>query len=174
MSIREVAQMGNPVLCNIAKPIEHFNQSLKKLVQDIKDTMKVLNAVGITAPHIGIGLRIVIFGFETSSRYPDKASVPLTVLINPKMEILTEEKESGWEGSISLPNIRGKVPRYRKVKYTAFDEEGNPIEGILEDFAARILQHEIDQLNGIWFLQKIEDWTTCGFEKELNKASIYS
>ena len=110
--------MGHPFLYNIAKPVEHFDESLQKVIQDIKDTMKVANAVGITATHLGINLRIVVFGFESSSRYPDKKSLPLTVLINPEIKPLSREKELGWEGSISLPGIRGQVPRYRKIKYT--------------------------------------------------------
>jgi peptide deformylase len=160
--------MGHPVLREKAKPIgQTGTPELRQLVADMKETMAAKNGAGLAAPQIGVSQRIVIFGVEKNPRYPDAEDVPFTVLVNPKITLLTREVESDWEGCLSVPGMRGVVPRYTKLRYTGTDEEGNPIDRVAEGFHARVVQHECDHLDGILYPQRMQDMATFGFTKEL-------
>ena len=160
--------MGHPVLRERAKPVAKLGSpELKALVQDMKDTMASLNGAGLAAPQIGVSERVVIFGVTANPRYPDAEEVPFTVLVNPKLTFLTRDVESDWEGCLSVPGMRGMVPRYMKLRYTGFDEHGNPIDRVAEGFHARVVQHEVDHLDGILYPQRMTDMSTFGFTKEL-------
>ena len=168
MSVREVLRMGHPVLRQKALPVENLaSPELRELVRDMKETMASLNGAGLAAPQIGVSQRVVIFGVESNPRYPDAEEVPFTVLVNPKLTFLTREVEEGWEGCLSVPGLRGVVPRYTKLRYTGFDHEGNPIDRVAEGFHARVVQHECDHLDGILYPQRMQDMGTFGFTKEL-------
>jgi peptide deformylase len=168
MSVREVLRMGHPVLRERAQPVEAFGTvELKSLLADMQDTMAALNGAGLAAPQIGVSQRIVIFGVEKNPRYPDAEEVPFTVLVNPKITLLTREVEEGWEGCLSVPGMRGIVPRYTKLRYTGFDADGNPIDRVAEGFHARVVQHECDHLDGILYPQRMTDISKFGFTEEL-------
>jgi peptide deformylase len=168
MAAREVLRMGHPVLRERAKPIEAFGTpELLELVADMKDTMAARNGAGLAAPQIGVSQRIVIFGVDRNPRYPDAEEVPFTVLVNPKIVLLTREIEEGWEGCLSVPGMRGVVPRYTKLRYSGFDEHGKPIEREAEGFHARVVQHECDHLDGILYPQRMTDMSKFGFNEEL-------
>ena len=168
MPAREVLRMGHPVLRERAKPVESFGTpELRELLQDMHDTMAAKNGAGLAAPQIGVSRRIVIFGVEANPRYPDAEPVPFTVLVNPKIVILTREIEEDWEGCLSVPGMRGVVPRYTKLRYSGFDIEGNPIEREAEGFHARVVQHECDHLDGILYPQRMTDLSKFGFNEEL-------
>jgi len=168
MPAREVLRMGHPVLRERAKPVESFGTpELRELLQDMQDTMAAKNGAGLAAPQIGVSQRIVIFGVEANPRYPDAEPVPFTVLVNPKIVILTREIEEDWEGCLSVPGMRGVVPRYTKLRYTGTDEEGNPIDRVAEGFHARVVQHECDHLDGILYPQRMTDLSKFGFNEEL-------
>ena len=168
MTVREVLRMGHPVLRERAKPVEKLaSPELRALVQDMKETMAAKNGAGLAAPQIGVGQRVVIFGVTKNPRYPDAEEVPFTVLVNPKLTMLTREVEEDWEGCLSVPGMRGVVPRYTKLRYTGFDEEGNPIERVAEGFHARVVQHECDHLDGILYPQRMTDRSRFGFNEEL-------
>ncbi len=168
MAIRDVLRMGHPVLRERAKPVETFGTpELHALLQDMKDTMAHKIGAGLAAPQIGVGQRIVIFGVDKNPRYPDAEEVPFTVLVNPKLVMLTREVEEDWEGCLSVPGMRGVVPRYTKLRYTGFDIDGNPIERVAEGFHARVVQHEVDHLDGILYPQRITDMSKFGFNEEL-------
>ncbi|HEX5129158.1 MAG TPA: peptide deformylase [Usitatibacter sp.] len=168
MPAREVLRMGHPVLREKAKPIEETGTpELRQLVADMKETMAAKNGAGLAAPQIGVSQRVVIFGVDKNPRYPDAEEVPFTVLVNPKLTMLTREVESDWEGCLSVPGMRGVVPRYTKLRYTGTDEEGNPIDRVAEGFHARVVQHECDHLDGILYPQRMQDMSTFGFTKEL-------
>jgi len=160
--------MGHPVLRERAKPVENLGTpELKALVDDMKETMAAKNGAGLAAPQIGVGQRVVIFGVGKNPRYPDAEEVPFTVLVNPKITMLTREVEEDWEGCLSVPGMRGVVPRYTKLRYTGFDEEGNPIDRVAEGFHARVVQHECDHLDGILYPQRMTDLSRFGFIEEL-------
>jgi peptide deformylase len=168
MAVRDVLRMGHPVLRERAKPVERFGTpELRELLQDMKDTMAAKSGAGLAAPQIGVGQRLVIFGVEKNPRYPDAEEVPFTVLANPKLVILTREVEEDWEGCLSVPGMRGIVPRYTKLRYSGFDIEGNPIEREAEGFHARVVQHECDHLDGILYPQRMTDLSKFGFNEEL-------
>ena len=168
MSVRDVLRMGHPVLRERAKPVERFGTpELRELLQDMRDTMAAKNGAGLAAPQIGVGQRLVIFGVDKNPRYPDAEEVPFTVLVNPKLVILTREIEEDWEGCLSVPGMRGIVPRYTKLRYSGFDIEGNPIERVAEGFHARVVQHECDHLDGILYPQRMTDLSKLGFNEEL-------
>jgi peptide deformylase len=168
MPVREVLRMGHPVLRERALPVEQFGTpELHALLQDMKETMAAKNGAGLAAPQIGVGQRIVIFGVDQNPRYPDAEEVPFTVLVNPKLVMLTREVEEDWEGCLSVPGMRGVVPRYTKLRYTGFDIDGNPIDRVAEGFHARVVQHECDHLDGILYPQRITDMTKFGFNEEL-------
>lgn len=164
MPIRPVLRMGDPVLLQKAAPVERFDTpELHALIQDMKDTMADMNGAGIAAPQIGVSQRVVIFGVGSSARYPDAEEVPFTVLINPVINPIGNEMEEGWEGCLSVPGMRGVVPRYTQIHYTGFDEYGNPIDRQVSGFHARVVQHECDHLDGILYPMRIEDMTRFGF-----------
>jgi peptide deformylase len=160
--------MGHPVLRERAKPVDRFGTpELRQLVQDMVDTMKFKNGAGLAAPQIGVSQRIVIFGVEHNPRYPDAEPVPFTVLVNPKIVMLTREVEEDWEGCLSVPGMRGVVPRYTKLRYSGFDPDGNPIEREATGFHARVVQHECDHLDGVLYPQRMTDLSKLGFIEEL-------
>ena len=168
MAVREVLRMGHPVLRERAKPVERFGTpELSALIADMKETMAAKNGAGLAAPQIGIGQRVVIFGVQKNPRYPDAEEVPFTVLVNPKILLLTREVEEGWEGCLSVPGMRGLVPRYTRLRYSGFDEEGKPIEREADGFHARVVQHECDHLDGILYPQRMTDMSKLGFNEEL-------
>lgn len=168
MAIRDVLRMGDPRLLEVAKPVTEFDTaSLDALVADMFDTMDALNGAGLAAPQIGVGLRVVIFGVEANPRYPDVEAVPTTVLINPVIEILDTDIEDGWEGCLSVPGMRGMVPRYRRLRYSGYDQRGERIERIASGFHARVVQHECDHLDGILYPMRIQDMRLFGFEEVL-------
>jgi peptide deformylase len=164
MAIREVLKMGDPRLLRVALPVAAFGApELETLVADMRDTMHAQNGAGLAAPQIGVGLRVVIFGVEANPRYPEAQPVPFTVLINPELTPIGEEMEEGWEGCLSVPGMRGLVPRYRQLRYTGFDAAGRPIDRTVGDFHARVVQHEVDHLDGILYPRRIRDLTQFGF-----------
>ena len=168
MAVREVLRMGHPVLREKAKPVEAFGTpELRALFEDMKETMAAKNGAGLAAPQIGVSQRIVIFGVDHNPRYPDAEEVPFTVLVNPKLVMLTREVEEDWEGCLSVPGMRGVVPRYTQLRSTGFDIEGNPIERVAEGFHARVVQHECDHLDGILYPQRMTDMSRFGFNEEL-------
>jgi peptide deformylase len=160
--------MGHPVLRERAKPVEQFGTpELRALLQDMQDTMAHKNGAGLAAPQIGVSQRIVIFGVDHNPRYPDAEEVPFTVLVNPKITMLTRDVEEDWEGCLSVPGMRGIVPRYTKLRYSGFDIEGNPIERVADGFHARVVQHECDHLDGILYPQRMTDLSRFGFIEEM-------
>jgi peptide deformylase len=168
MAIREVLKMGDPRLLAVAEPVVKFGTpELGLLLADMQDTMRALNGAGLAAPQIGVGLRVVIFGFEQNPRYPDADSVPFTVLINPVLTPLGLEQDEGWEGCLSVPGMRGLVPRYRDLRYAGFDAAGQALERTVKDFHARVVQHEVDHLDGILYPRRIRDLTQFGFNDAL-------
>lgn len=168
MPIRPVMRMGDPVLLKQAKPVEAFDTpELHALVQDMQDTMKSKSGAGIAAPQIGVSLQVVIFGVDATPRYPDAPAVPFTVLVNPVVEPLGEEMEDGWEGCLSVPGMRGVVPRYTQIHYRGFDPLGNLIDRRVDGFHARVVQHECDHLAGILYPMRIRDLRLFGFNAEL-------
>ena len=168
MAVREVLRMGHPVLREKAKPVEDLaSAELRQLVADMKETMASKNGAGLAAPQIGVSQRVVIFGVEANPRYPDAEPVPFTVLVNPRLVMLTREVEEDWEGCLSVPGMRGVVPRYTKLRYTGFDENGDPIDRVAEGFHARVVQHECDHLDGILYPQRMTDLSKLGFNEEL-------
>jgi peptide deformylase len=140
---------------------------LHELIADMKDTMRALNGAGLAAPQIGVDLQVVIFGVDSNPRYPQAEPVPHTVLVNPRLEPMGEEMEEGWEGCLSVPGMRGLVPRYKRLRYVGTDEFGKPIDRTVEDFHARVVQHEVDHLLGILYPMRIEDMRNFGFNEEL-------
>ena len=168
MPVRDVLRMGHPVLRERAKPVEGFDTpELHALVEDMKETMAALDGAGLAAPQIGVSKRVVIFGVQQNPRYPDAEEVPFTILVNPKLTMLTRDVEEGWEGCLSVPGMRGVVPRYTKLRYTGFDEKGNAIEREVEGFHARVVQHEVDHLDGILYPMRMTDMSRFGFTEEL-------
>ena len=164
MAIRTVLRMGDPVLLQVAKKVEHFDTpALEMLLQDMHDTMAHLSGAGLAAPQIGVGLQVVIFGVDYNSRYPDAEAVPYTILINPKITPLSKKMEEDWEGCLSVPGMRGIVPRYAKIRYQGVDQHGNTIDRSVEGFHARVVQHECDHLNGILYPMRIRDFRQFGF-----------
>lgn len=162
--IREVLRMGDPRLLEQARPVEAFDTpELHALIGDMQDTMRHLNGAGLAAPQIGVGLRLVIFGLESSPRYPQAEPVPFTVLINPVLEPLGNEEEEGWEGCLSVPGMRGVVPRFRRLRYAGYDAKGNFFEREVSGFHARVVQHECDHLDGILYPMRVRDFTRFGF-----------
>jgi peptide deformylase len=162
--IRDVLRMGDARLLAKARPVERFGTpELAALIADMKDTMAARSGAGLAAPQIGIGLRVVIFGFERNARYPDAGPVPFTVLCNPRIEALSAQTEEGWEGCLSVPGLRGVVPRFSHIRYGGFDPEGAPVEREATGFHARVVQHECDHLDGVLFPMRVTDFTRFGF-----------
>jgi peptide deformylase len=164
MAIREVLKMGDPRLLLVADPVREFGTpELEVLLADMRETMRDLNGAGLAAPQIGVSLRVVIFGMDHNPRYPQAEPVPYTVLINPQMTPLGEDMEDGWEGCLSVPGMRGVVPRYRQLRYVGVDATGQPIDRTVNDFHARLVQHEVDHLDGILYPRRIRDLAQFGF-----------
>ncbi len=166
--IHAILKMGDPRLLRVAQPVGQFDTpELHELVADMFETMVHAKGVGLAAPQIGVDLQLVIFGFEHNERYPDAPPVPLTVLCNPVITPLSDEREDGWEGCLSVPGLRGLVPRYRHIRYRGFDPHGQPIEREAEGFHARVVQHECDHLIGRLYPSRIEDFSKFGFTEVL-------
>jgi len=164
MAIKNVLRMGDPLLLEKAQPVTQFNTpELHALIQDMNDTMAHMNGAGIAAPQIGESLRVVIFGVGENPRYPDAEQVPYTVLINPVITFVGDKMDEGWEGCLSVPGMRGVVPRYSRIHYTGFDQFGNPIDRMVSGFHARVVQHECDHLDGILYPMRISDLSKFGF-----------
>jgi len=161
---REILRMGDSRLLERAREVDAFDTpELHALVADMFETMEAAGGVGLAAPQIGVGLRVVIFGFEASERYPEAPAVPLTVLVNPVLEFIGDEMEDGWEGCLSVPGLRGMVPRHLRLRYSGFDQYGGRIEREVEGFHARVVQHECDHLDGRLYPMRVTDFTRFGF-----------
>ena len=178
MAVREILKMGDPRLLRVAAPVpaeELGSSALLALVDDMFETMAAANGAGLAAPQIGIDRQLVIFGFERNARYPDAPPVPPTVLVNPVITLLDETEEEGWEGCLSVPGLRGVVPRHRRIRYTGTDAHGAPIDRTAEGFHARVVQHECDHLIGRLYPTRMRDLTQLGFTSvlfpELDPAS---
>ena len=168
MAVREILKMGDPRLLRIAQPVRDCGSpSLRALIDDMFDTMAAARGVGLAAPQIGEDLQLVIFGFEHNERYPDAPAVPMTVLLNPVVTPLTDAIDEGWEGCLSVPGLRGVVPRYTRIRYTGFDPDGRPIDREAEGFHARVVQHECDHLIGRLYPTRMRDLTKLGFTSVL-------
>lgn len=168
MAVRPVLKMGDSRLLQVAKPVETFDTpELHALLTDMHETMEALNGAGLAAPQIGVSLQVVIFGVSRNPRYPQAEPVPYTVLINPTLEPLSDEMEEGWEGCLSVPGMRGLVPRYVRLRYRGYDQYGQPIDRSVEGFHARVVQHEVDHLNGILYPMRIRDLRNFGFNETL-------
>ena len=166
--IREILKMGDPRLLQIADPVDHFDTpELHELIKDMFETMHDANGAGLAAPQIGVNLQVVIFGFGHNERYPDAPPVPETVLINPTIEPLGVAEEEGWEGCLSVPGLRGVVPRWARIRYTGFDAAGRPIEREAEGFHARVVQHECDHLIGRLYPTRMRDLSRFGYTSVL-------
>ncbi len=168
MALRPVLKMGDPLLFDEAKPVAQFNTpELDRLIEDMFDTMRAQSGAGLAAPQIGASQRVVIFGIESNPRYPDAEEVPMTVLINPIVEPVGEETEQGWEGCLSVPGMRGLVPRFITIRYRGVNQKGEPVECMASDFHARVVQHECDHLDGILYPMRIPDIRYFGYEEVL-------
>lgn len=168
MAVRRILRMGDPLLLQRAAEVAHFDSpELHALVGDMQDTMHDARGAGLAAPQIGVSLRVVIFGFVHNERYPDAPAVPWTVLVNPQLEPLGREQEDGWEGCLSVPGMRGLVPRHARLRYRGFDQYGKAIDRTVDGFHARVVQHEVDHLDGILYPMRIRDMTRFGFQDVL-------
>ena len=169
MTIREILKMGDPRLLRIAQPVTEFDtDELHLLINDMADTMRAVNGAGLAAPQIGVNLQLVIFGTrDANPRYPDRPLVPPTVLINPVIKALGPEEEEDWEGCLSVPGLRGLVPRPARIRYTGFDPYGDPIDRTVEGFHARVVQHEVDHLIGRLYPTRMRDLTKLGYTEVL-------
>jgi peptide deformylase len=166
--IHPILKMGDPRLLRIAKPVDQFDTAdLQTLIADMFETMHDAGGVGLAAPQIGVDLQLVIFGFEHSDRYPDAPAVPRTILINPTIEPLSDAKEEGWEGCLSVPGMRGAVERFTSIRYTGFDPAGTSVDRIADGFHARVVQHECDHLIGRLYPSRITDFSKFGFTEAL-------
>lgn len=164
MTAREILRMGDPRLLRVADKVEAFDTpELHALIADMFETMHAANGAGLAAPQIGVNLQLVIFGFAKNERYPGAPPVPETVLINPVLTPLSEDMEEGFEGCLSVPGLRGSVPRYTKLRYEGYDQYGNAIRRDAEGFHARVVQHEVDHLLGILYPMRIRDFSRFGF-----------
>jgi peptide deformylase len=168
MTVREILKMGDPRLLRIAPPVTAFDTpALHALIADMFDTMEAADGAGLAAPQIGVDLQLVIFGFERNARYPDAQPVPRTVLLNPSITPLDGAMEEGWEGCLSVPGLRGVVPRFSRIRYSGFDPQGRPIEREAEGFHARVVQHECDHLIGRLYPTRMTDLSKLGFTSVL-------
>lgn len=168
MAIREILKMGDPRLLRIAQPVRAFGtRELRALIDDLFETMAAARGAGLAAPQIGEDLQLVVFGVDHTDRYPDAPPVPMTVLINPTITPLTDAMEEGWEGCLSVPGLRGVVPRHARIRYAGFDAAGRPIEREAEGFHARVVQHECDHLIGRLYPTRMTDLTKLGYTSVL-------
>jgi peptide deformylase len=168
MTVREILKMGDPRLLRVAKPVEQFDTpEMKELIADMFETMKHANGAGLAAPQIGVDLQLVIYGYDSNVRYPDAPPVPRTVLINPVITPLDDVEEDGWEGCLSVPGLRGIVPRWARIRYTGVDEHGQAIAREADGFHARVVQHECDHLIGRLYPTRMRDLTQFGYTSVL-------
>jgi len=173
VSIRTILKMGDPRLLEVSRPVEPIDSlALAPLLNDMWDTMKAANGAGLAAPQIGVMRRVVIFGYQTNPRYPDAPPVPETVLINPLITPLSKAIENDWEGCLSVPGMRGIVPRFERIRYQGFDQYGQPIDREVSGFHARVVQHECDHLDGILYPLRIEDMRNFGYLDTLSEQGI--
>jgi peptide deformylase len=165
VALHEILKMGDPRLLRVAQPVRAFaTPELHALIADMFDTMAAANGAGLAAPQIGVDLQLVIFGTDAPNpRYPDAPPVPRTILINPRITPLSDEEEEGWEGCLSVPGLRGVVPRWKSIRYTGSDPDGRPIDRTAEGFHARVVQHEVDHLLGKLYPMRVRDFTRFGF-----------
>ncbi|MDP3221801.1 MAG: peptide deformylase [Rubrivivax sp.] len=168
MTVREILKMGDPRLLRVAPPVQHFDTpELHALIADMFDTMEAARGAGLAAPQIGVDLQLVIFGFTQNARYPDRPPVPSTVLLNPVLTPLSDEIVEGWEGCLSVPGLRGKVPRHAHIRYSGVDPLGQPIEREVDGFHAVVVQHECDHLIGRLYPTRMSDLTQLGYTSVL-------
>lgn len=168
MTVREILKMGDPRLLRVAKPVREFDTpELHALVKDMFETMYAAKGAGLAAPQIGVDLALVIFGFKQNPRYPQAEPVPETVLLNPQISPLSDDEEAGWEGCLSVPGMRGVVPRFARIRYTGFDLQGQPVDREAEGFHARVVQHECDHLIGKLYPMRIRDFSQFGYTSVL-------
>lgn len=168
MTVRDILKMGDARLLRVAQPVTNFGSAeLDALIADMKDTMLAANGAGLAAPQIGVDLQLVIFGFERNQRYPDAPPVPLTVLINPVITALSADETEGWEGCLSVPGLRGWVPRWSRIRYTGVDAQGRVIDREVDGFHATVVQHECDHLIGRLYPTRMRDFTRFGFTEVL-------
>lgn len=168
MAVKPVLRMGDARLLERSREVERFNTpDLHALLQDMHDTMEAMNGAGLAAPQVAVQLRVVVFGLKRNPRYPDAEEVPYTVLINPLLTPLDAEIEDGWEGCLSVPGMRGLVPRYRSLRYRGYDQYGDRIDRSVSGFHARVVQHEVDHLDGILYPMRIADMRNFGFHDVL-------
>ena len=168
MAVREILKMGDPRLWRQAEPVTAFDTpELHALITDMFDTMHAANGAGLAAPQIGVNLQLVIFGFSNNARYPDAPPVPETVLLNPVLTPLSDEMEEGWEGCLSVPGLRGVVPRYTSLRYQGVDPYGQPIDREVDGFHARVVQHECDHLIGVLYPMRVTDFSRFGYTEVL-------
>ena len=172
MAIQPIRLFGDPVLRTPAQPVVDFDKELRVLIKDLAETMMDAPGAGLAAPQIGVDLRVVIFGGGSNPRYPDAPPVPDTVLINPQLLPLSTEEEEGWEGCLSVPGLRGWVPRWKHLRYAGFDEAGQRFERTVEGFHARVVQHECDHLDGVLYPMRIRDFSLFGFTDVLNIPGV--
>ena len=168
MAVCEILKMGDPRLLRVAEPVTEFDTpSLHALIADMFDTMHAADGAGLAAPQIGVNLQLVIFGFRKNDRYPDAPAVPETVLLNPVLEPLSDEMEDGWEGCLSVPGLRGVVPRHARLRYRGFDPYGKSIDREVDGFHARVVQHECDHLIGVLYPMRVRDFSRFGYTEVL-------
>jgi|TARA_B110000503_G_scaffold141117_1_gene233729 peptide deformylase len=169
MSVQTILKMGDPRLNRVANPVQTFNTpDLHQLIFDMRATVAHANGAGLAAPQIGVDLQVVIFGSgQVNTRYPLEEPIPETILINPVITPLGDDEQIGWEGCLSVPGLRGQVPRFKHIRYTGFDELGKPIDKTVSDFHARVVQHECDHLIGILYPAKIRDFSQFGYVETL-------
>lgn len=168
MAVRPILRMGDPRLLAVSEPVREFaTPALHQLIEDMRETMVAANGAGLAAPQIGVPLRLVIFGGAPSARYPEAEAVPWTILLNPVLAALDSAEEEGWEGCLSVPGMRGLVPRFTHLRYTGFDPAGQPLDRTVSGFHARVVQHEVDHLDGILYPRRIRDLRNFGFIEEL-------
>ncbi len=168
MTIKTVVKLGNAKLATPSEPVSNIHAPhITQLIEDMRDTMLATKGAGIAAPQIGINLRIIMFGFESNPRYPNEKPIPLTILINPNFKVLDTTTNEGWEGCLSVPGLRGLVPRYNKIVYTGLTPTGETISRTVSGFHARVFQHEYDHIEGILFPMRLKNMEHFGFEDEL-------
>jgi len=168
MAVRPILRMGDPRLLAVSEPVREFaTPALRQLIEDMRETMVAAGGAGLAAPQIGVPLRLVIFGGTPSARYPEAEAVPWTVLVNPQLTALDTVQEEAWEGCLSVPGMRGLVPRFVHLRYAGFDPAGQPLDRTVSGFHARVVQHEVDHLDGILYPRRIRDLRDFGFSEEL-------
>lgn len=170
MAVREILKMGDPRLLRVSEVVENpESEEIQALVQDLWETMEANNGAGLAAPQVGVNLRVVVFAVQTNPRYPDSETVPRTVLINPEITPLGEQTDQDWEGCLSVPGLRGLVPRYPSIRYSGMDETGQHFQREVDGFHARVVQHECDHLDGVLYPMRMPDMRMFGFEETLFK-----